>query len=352
MLTGNDIIVLSEVPNTHELFFGRRVGGKVVWMNFTSSLSHISSSSSALPPAARPTTMLLATVAVALHLAASLHWTRLPILLFVFVLLLSHSLTVRPNYNDSIFPFDYLSPYPDGRHGSGRSVRDISNCQHTTWKNRTFETSKVSPVHPSSKEVSYKLHKFADITNRPTGKKYLIGTVAYVEDPYHTFSVLEPGKKGGCSSGYFATRSTVPETANNRKFGCKLAANAGYFVVSSGKCLGNVVSDGRIVQTASNQQNANFGIRQDGTIVVGYIPDEEILNTTNPFRQLVTGVIWLVRNGTNFVNESKRLECASHEDTGRMETFVNVLSARSAIGHDASGRLVMAQVEGQTHRRG
>ena len=204
-----------------------------------------------------------------------------------------------------------------------------------------------------SAEVSYQLHKFADITQRPLGPTYLVGTIEYIDRPYHTFSVLEPGREGGCTDSYYGgIRSTVSDTAGHRKGGCRLAANAGYFVVVSGECLGNIVSDGRIVQTANNQQNANFGIREDGTIVVGYIPDEEILNTTNPFRQLVTGIVWLVRNGTNYVNESMKLECAEHEDTGRMDTFVNVISARSALGHDAQGRLVMAQVEGQTHRRG
>ena len=231
-------------------------------------------------------------------------------------------------------------------------MREIQKCQHITWQNKTFEVLKTSLNPPASKQVSYQLHKFADISERLTGNKYLIGTVAYIDNPYYTFSVLEPGTPGGCSHGYFATRSTVQKTVGNRKLGCKLATNAGYFVVSSGKCLGNVVSNGRVALTANNQQNANFGIRQDGSIVVGYIPDEEILNTTNPFRQLVSGVLWLVRNGTNYVSESKKLECSSNEDTGQMETFVNVLSARTAIGHDAAGRLVMAQVEGQTHRRG
>ena len=166
------------------------------------------------------------------------------------------------------------------------------------------------------------------------------------------FSVLEPGGEGGCTGGYFARRSTVKDTVTSRKGGCRLAANAGYFNVMSGQCLGNVVSDGRVVRTADNEQNANFGIREDGTIIVGYIPDDEITNTTNPFRQLVTGVVWLVRNGTNYVSESMRLECSDHEDTGRMDTFVDVLSARSALGHDNQGRVVMAQVEGQTHHRG
>ena len=205
---------------------------------------------------------------------------------------------------------------------------------------------------PRSEKVSYHLHKFADITERILGPKYLVGTIAYVEEPYHTFSVLEPGGKGGCSWSYGGSRKTVGDTVSSRGSGCRLAANAGYFSMLSGECLGNVVSDGRIVRTTGDEQNANFGIREDGTIVVGYIPDEDILNTTNPFRQLLTGIVWLVRNGTNFVNESKKLECESHEGTGRMDTFVDVLSARTALGHDAQGRLVLAQIEGQTHRRG
>ena len=294
-----------------------------------------------------------AILAVSVHLLSGLRWSHSPLLLLP--LILSHALTLpsQPPSNEEAFPFDYLSPYPPGMHGSRRTIREISNCQHTTWKNRTFETFKVSTEPPSSDQVSYHLHKFADIVKRPLRKQYLVGTAAYIDNPYHTFSVLEPGKEGGCTGSYFgATRSTVEETISSRKFGCKLAANAGYFVVASGTCLGNIVSDGRIVQTTGNQQNANFGIREDGTIVVGYIPDEEVRNTTNPFRQLVTGVVWLVRNGTNYVNESKKLECASHEDTGRMDTFVDVVSARSALGHDAQGRLVMAQVEGQTHHRG
>ena len=67
---------------------------------------------------------------------------------------------------------------------------------------------------------------------------------------------------------------------------------------------------------------------------------------------IIVGVIWLVRNRTNYVNESKYLECSDNEDTGKMETFVNVISARSAIGHDDKGRVVLARVDGQTHVRG
>lgn len=50
---------------------------------------------------------------------------------------------------------------------------------------------------------------------------------------------------------------------------CLVAQNGGYFDMSSGECLGNVVSDGRLVQNAHGLQNAQFGIRRDGTMVFG-----------------------------------------------------------------------------------
>ena len=288
----------------------------------------------------------MAAVVVTLRLFTGLHWRDVALPLVTILTLAPYTFPSSPHP----FPHDHLTPYPEHRHGSRRTIRDIQECQHISWENRTFEEFKLSLSRPTSKDVNYKFYKYADSTD---GKKYLVGTIAYIENPYYTFSVLEPKEKGGCTMRFFsATRSTVIDTAKNRKYGCKLVANGGYFSMTTGQCLGNIVSDARIVQTANDEQNANFGIRQDGTIVVGYIPDKEILDTENPFRQLISGVIWLVRNGTNYVNESKTLECASHEDTGKMETFVNVVSARSAIGHDAEGRVVMVQIEGQTHKRG
>jgi exopolysaccharide biosynthesis protein len=169
-----------------------------------------------------------------------------------------------------------------------------------------------------------------------------LGSIAFVKHPFFTMSILEPDEPGGCKMEFFsASRSTVSATSSKSQRGCKLALNAGYFSVANGQCLGNIVSDGRIVQS-TGEQNANFGVRQDGTIVVGYISEEEILDGS--YRQLISGVLWLVRNGTNYVNESMGLECASHQDTGKMSSFVEVLSARTAIGHDSEGRIVVAYV--------
>ena len=249
----------------------------------------------------------------------------------------------------SLFLSDRLSPYEEGKHGSGRSRRDVTECQHVRWSNRTYEEYHVDLVVPESAMLEYELFRFADTVRSELENplsihrtRYLLGSIAFVDNPFLTMSVLEPYEPGGCKVNYFsASRSTVSATSSRRAYGCKLALNAGYFSVISGQCLGNIVSDGRVVQSTS-EQNANFGIRQDGTIVVGYISEEEIISGS--YRQLVSGVLWLVRNGTNYVNESMGLECASHQDTGKMSTFVEVLSARTAIGHDSQGRIVVAYV--------
>lgn len=264
------------------------------------------------------------------------------------VLFLCYGSVLTVANTPELFPLDRLSPYEEGWHGSGRSRRDISQCQHVGWNNETYEEYHLELSVPETTMV-YEIHRYENTVKSELGNslsvhrmRYLLGSIAHVEDPYHTFSVLEPYEPGGCKLRYFrAARSTVSVTSKNRGKGCVLATNAGYFSVINGRCLGNIVSDGRIVQ-ASSEQNANFGIRQDGTIVVGYIPEEQVFDGS--YRQLISGVIWLVRNGSNYVNESMKLECASHQDTGKMSTFVNVLSARTAIGHDSRGRIVIANV--------
>ena len=110
--------------------------------------------------------------------------------------------------------------------------------------------------------------------------------------------------------------------------------------------------NGRIVQSAGSIQDANFGIKEDGTIMIGYISDDEVFNATNPFRFLLTGVIWLVRSGTNNVNKSMYVECSRNSRGISMNNFVRITSARAAIGHDDRGRVVLAHVEGKSLVRG
>ncbi len=68
------------------------------------------------------------------------------------------------------------------------------------------------------------------------------------------------------------------------------------------------------------------------------------------FSELVGGVVWLVRRGENYVSQSSVLEEMGTQETGR--DFATIVSARTAIGHDADGALLLVQVDGQSYRRG
>ncbi|XP_077431138.1 N-acetylglucosamine-1-phosphodiester alpha-N-acetylglucosaminidase [Vanacampus margaritifer] len=234
---------------------------------------------------------------------------------------------------------DILQPYTDG-HGPRHSHRYVRDCQLSVHGNRTHESFRASnhsglPV-AESRLVVYKLPN-----------RIVTGHFTVVRDPLRTLSVLEPGRPGGCGSRRL---STVEETS--RAAGCVYAQNGGYFNTHTGQCLGNVVSDGRMVQDSGGVQNAHFGIRRDGTLVFGYLSQDEVLDQSNPFVQLVSGVMWLVRNGEVYVNSSLKAECDETQETGSLRYFADVVSARTALGHDAKGSVILLQLDGQTGERG
>lgn len=90
------------------------------------------------------------------------------------------------------------------------------------------------------------------------------GHLTVVSDPLRTVSVLEPGGRGGCRQ-----RSTAEVAETARLRGCLYAQNGGFFDTRLFDCFGNVVSDGEMVQDSGGVQNAQFGIRKDGTLVFG-----------------------------------------------------------------------------------
>lgn len=236
---------------------------------------------------------------------------------------------------------DLLLPYANG-HGPAHSHRFVRDCQAVVHGNTTHESIPSSkqgglPVAESTKFVS----------NVPGTSRWVYGHMTVVHDPLSTVSVLEPGGPGGCGMNQ---RATVEETA--AAAGCLFAQNGGFFNTESGACLGNVVSDGRRVQDSGGIQNAQFGIRKDGSLVFGYLSQEDVLDQSNPFVQLVSGVVWLLRNGEVYINQSLVAECDETQETGAFRTFVDVISARTAVGHDAEGRLILFHIDGQTTIRG
>ncbi|XP_034534267.1 N-acetylglucosamine-1-phosphodiester alpha-N-acetylglucosaminidase [Notolabrus celidotus] len=262
----------------------------------------------------------------------------------VLVLLLLLGLRVRLTGTQTVrvsMKDDLLLPYASG-HGPTHSHRYVRDCQPVAHGNTTHETWKSSdyigmPVADSTNFVS----------NVPGSSRWVYGHMTVVHDPLRTVSVLEPAGPGGCGMSQTAT---VEETASVA--GCLYAQNAGYFNTHTGACLGNLVSDGRLVQDSGGIQNVQFGIRKNGTLVFGYLSQDDVLDKSNPFVQLISGVVWLLRNGEVYINQSLVAECNNMQETGVFRTFVDVKSARTAVGHDARGRLVLFQIDGQTGIRG
>lgn len=270
------------------------------------------------------------------------------VLYVYFVTTLLYFLTMGTTlYGDTEDPFvaDILTPYKD-YYRTKRTHRFVRDCQPIERGNTTHEIFNVSRLLNPEKpfvQVNNFYHEF----NRHGKTLNVVGRIVTVEDPIRTISVLEPKEVGGCSK---FTKATVAETGKQRN--CFVSTNGGMFRTMDGKCYGNIFSDGRKVQDSGGVQNANFGIRQDGTLVVGYLSEEDVLRKENPFIQLVSGVVWLLRNGSSYVKESKKAECRDTEETGPMDVFAGVLSARTALGHDSQGRVVMVQVDGKTKKRG
>ncbi|NWX83059.1 NAGPA acetylglucosaminidase, partial [Nothoprocta ornata] len=240
---------------------------------------------------------------------------------------------------------DALLPYPPARHGPRHPHRHVRDCQPHEHGNATYESwpgdaTADGPVATTRTFVSY-------VPAAGDNRKVVYGHFTFARNPLRTLSVLEPGGAGGCGAH---RRAPVEETA--RLGQCLVAQNGGYFDMATGECLGNVVSDGRLVRNARGLQNAQFGIRKDGTMVFGYLSEEDVLDQENPFVQLVSGVVWLLRNREVYINQSRLAECDETQTTGTFDKFINVISARTAVGHDSQGQLVLVHVDGQTESRG
>lgn len=209
-------------------------------------------------------------------------------------------------------------------------------------------------------------------------KRNVRGRLVVLENPIGHFDILQP--KGGCGKLAQPSESAAEFNASYQAISqvmlrydahnyytsnitnwrekiedfdaiasgsnCLLTTNAGFFNVSNHDCIGNIASLGDMVHTTS-KKNVNFGIRR-GSFYTGYLDE----NDNEPFDTLISGLGWLVRKGNSYISESldDDQEDMSAQSTG--SKFPDVLSARTAIGHDIKGRLMILQVEGETLVRG
>jgi hypothetical protein len=131
---------------------------------------------------------------------------------------------------------------------------------------------------------------------------------------------------------------------------CVVVANAGYVNLTDGKCFGNIVSNERVIQERSGLHNTHFGIR-NGSFFLGYLADNDLTAAgAAPFDLLFTGSAWLVRHGVNYALSSISLY-GDMEDATVMtasQEGANDIIARSAIGYDRNGQLLLLQIEGNS----
>ena len=226
--------------------------------------------------------------------------------------------------------------------------RHVRDCQPILYGNTTFETYSVANK-TKRRKPPYALNSFFKKVKTSKGENYVNGHIVTISNPIESLSVLEPQKPGGCKGNIRSTVATTSEQMN-----CRFSVNAGFFDTHSGSCLGNIVSNGKLVRDAKGIQNANFGVLKNGTLVVGYLSEHDVTpgNGATEYYQLVTGVIWILRNGKLYVKESIEAECRDTEETGTLKQFAEVLSGRTAVGHDKNGRVIIVQVDGKTHHRG
>lgn len=148
------------------------------------------------------------------------------------------------------------------------------------------------------------------------------------------FKVYEP--LNGCGNGKFK----ISDSKKGKN--CIFSMNGGFFDKRTGNCIGNLISNSKIIQK-TNLKNINFGIFKN-QFFTGYLNESEI--EKYEFKELISGLIWLVKNQKNYVIESSKYEDEKIQQTGSFSLFLNIRASRTSIGHDKEGNLLLLQMDG------
>merc|ERR1711892_286201 len=176
---------------------------------------------------------------------------------------------------------------------------------------------------------------------------YQYGHRHVLTQPNEHFYLLEPGGEGGCDRKQWAT---IAETAQAYGKSCLVSVNGGFFNMKTGECLGNLITSNSAPIRNSGLRIPSLGLTQHGEFFIGYMGSDLI--EIGAFEQLISGVVWLVRQGANNVQNALDNEDDKVQDSFDLVDFAHVQSARTAIGIDSAGRLVLVEVDGKTGQRG
>ena len=126
-------------------------------------------------------------------------------------------------------------------------INDIfsgSNCYYTGPSNQTTFTMKTSTALPANGKATYKILRFTERIDKRHCTHHVLGNMAFIDNPYHTLSILEPNSPGTCNESLFpAPLVPVQQTVAGHRPKCCLSTNAGFFNRLTGNCFGNIVSN-------------------------------------------------------------------------------------------------------------
>lgn len=179
----------------------------------------------------------------------------------------------------------------------------------------------------------------------PGGFATFVAHLYKAADPVHHFSVLQP--KRGCGT------LDTPGVTADAYGGCDVATNAGYFIpgddIVDHACIGPIVSDG-YWRHKQHRRNVMFGVMapHEGDTRVkyffGYLDENEMEDVR--WLQLLSGVVWLVRDGKVNVADSMKYENFTAERSGSGDHFRTLRAPRLAVGIDGGGELMILAVDG------
>ena len=228
-----------------------------------------------------------------------------------------------------VLHLDILSPF------ERIASRPSQHTQDTT-------TTPFEIIYPNATHSTHTVRAFRMSDNNSTTASVYQGHHAVIYNPAEMLSILEPGKPGGCSS-----RRTHTVAESGRQKSCFVAVSGGFFNHITGECYGNVVSNGKIVNTFNGKKNSGFAIRKDGGISVGYYYKHDLYR--DDLKHLVSGIGWVLRDGEDYLAKSFEYEQCN---LNNVHDFVNLKTSRTFVGYDAQGYVHIVQVDGKTGESG
>jgi len=183
-----------------------------------------------------------------------------------------------------------------------------------------------TPAGGGFKVVTHKVLKEKLIGQTITGHALVI------QGAGEAFHIYTPNDK---CPGVAATSTT----SEHHK--CKIATNAGFFNMEKSTCVGEIISDSKVIHSDPSHK-ALFGITHDGLLIAGY--GNESFVKKHGFKQLVQGRGWLVHKGKSYISTAAEKESIS-------SSFITLLAPRLAIGWDKEGRVLLVVINGVESKR-